>query len=96
MPIPALHIDNAGPEAPWLVLVHGMSQDHRVFDAQVTAFRRTHRVLLVDLPDHGLAADVGGPYGHVEMGGHVADALTDAGAAAVRFWGTHTGATLGL
>ncbi len=28
-------VSDAGPDGPWLTLVHGMSQDRRVFSAQV-------------------------------------------------------------
>lgn len=37
----------AAPEgAPWLVMVHGMSGDHRVFEAQAAFFRDRYRLLL--------------------------------------------------
>jgi pimeloyl-ACP methyl ester carboxylesterase len=82
--------------APWLVLVHGMSGDHRVFSAQVPAFQDRYRMLLVDLPGHGLSADVPGPFGHDELADHVQGALDAAGLARLHFWGTHTGAAIGL
>ncbi|MBT5809633.1 MAG: hypothetical protein HOI19_04625 [Rhodospirillaceae bacterium] len=69
-------IDHAGPTAPWLALVHGMAQDSRVFDAQVKAFRDRFRILLIDLPGHGLSADLPGPFGQAEMAGAVVAALT--------------------
>lgn len=39
----ALHeiIDDAGPGAPWLVMLHGVSQNRRAFSAQVPEFRKT-------------------------------------------------------
>ncbi len=87
----------AAPEgAPWLVLVHGLSGDHRVFDAQVRAFQDRYRLLLVDLPGHGLSAGVPGPYGHRELAGQVEAALDEAGLARLHYWGTHTGAAVGL
>lgn len=89
-------IDDAGPTAPWLALVHGMAQDRRVFDAQVSAFRDRFRILLIDLPGHGLSADLPGPFGQAEMAGAVVAVLDDLGKAEVHYWGTHTGATLGL
>jgi pimeloyl-ACP methyl ester carboxylesterase len=67
---------DAPGDAPWLVMVHGMSRYHRVFSAQVQAFRRDHRILLVDLPGHRLSSDIPGPYGHVEMAAHVDAAWT--------------------
>ncbi len=87
----------AAPEgAPWLVMVHGLSGDHRVFDAQVRAFRGRYRILLVDLPVHGLSAEVPGPYVHRELAGQVEAALDMAGLARLHYWGTHTGAAVGI
>jgi pimeloyl-ACP methyl ester carboxylesterase len=87
----------AAPEgAPWLVMVHGMSGDHRVFDEQVRAFRDRYQILLVDLPGHGLSAGVPGPFGHRELAGHVEAALDATGLASAHYWGTHTGAAVGL
>lgn len=48
------------------------------------------------MPGHGLSAGVPGPYGHRELAGHVRAALDDAGLARLHYWGTHTGAALGL
>ena len=89
-------VDDAGGSAPRLVMVHGMSQDHRVFSAQVQAFRDRYRLLLIDLPGHGLSADIEGPYGHLDMAGHVAAAITAAGALPCHYWGTHTGTSLAM
>ncbi|MDH3472524.1 MAG: alpha/beta hydrolase [Rhodospirillales bacterium] len=87
----------AAPEsAPWLVMVHGMSGDHRVFAEQVEFFRDRYRILLVDLPGHGLSAGVPGPFGHHELAGHVQAALGEAKLARLHYWGTHTGAAIGL
>ncbi len=85
---------NAG--APWLVMVHGMSQDHRIFSAQVTAFRDRFPILLIDLPGHGLSSELPGPYGHLELAAEVAEAIAVAGAAPCHYWATHTGTSLGL
>lgn len=88
--------DTAPPDAPWLVMVHGASQDHRVFDAQVAAFRDAYRVLLLDLPGHGSSAGIAGPFGTVEYAAAVRAALTVAGITNCHYWGTHTGAVIGL
>ncbi len=82
--------------APWLVLVHALSGDHRVFDQQVRAFEDRYRLLLIDLPGHGLSAGVAGPYGHGELAVHVRAALDAAGLTRLHYWGTHTGAAVGL
>ena len=86
----------AGAEAPWLAMVHGMSGDHRVFSAQVAAFKARCRIVLIDLPGHGLSHDVPGPFGHAEMVVHVAATLAEVGAEPCHYWATHTGTALGL
>ncbi len=88
--------EEKGAKGPWLVMVHGMSQDHRVFSAQVDAFKHHYPILLIDLPGHGLSSDMPGPYGHWEMAAQVAGAIEAAGAAHCHYWGTHTGTSLGL
>jgi 3-oxoadipate enol-lactonase len=92
----AIAIDALETNKPWLVMVHGMSQDHRIFSGQTEAFRSSHRLLLVDLPGHGLAGGVGGPFGHVEFAQHVSSVLDDHSVRDACYWGTHTGATVGL
>lgn len=87
---------DAGDDAPWLVLVHGMSQDHRVFSSQVAAFKDRYRILLVDLPGHGLSGDIPGPFDHNTLAAHVAAAMENAGVATCDYWATHTGTSLGL
>jgi len=89
-------IKDAGNGQPWLVMVHGMSQDHRAFSAQLETFKDQYRILLVDLPGHGLASGTGGLFGHVEMAAHVEHAIIANGADNVCYWGTHTEATIGL
>lgn len=86
----------AGPAAPWIIMVHGMAQDHRVFSSQVIAFKQSYRILLIDLAGHGLAKDVPGPYGHMEMMQHLRTALDTAAIGPAHFWATHTGTALGL
>ena len=89
-------IRESGADRPWLVMVHGMSQDHRVFSAQVDAFKAHYPILLIDLPGHGLSADLPGPFGHLEMAAQVAGAMTAAGVDRCHYWATHTGTSLGL
>jgi len=89
-------VAGAADSAPWLVMVHGMSQDRRVFDAQVAAFRARCRILLIDLPGHGLSAAIPGPFGPVELAAQVAGALEQAGVDRCHYWATHTGTALGL
>jgi len=86
----------AGETAPWMVMVHGMSQDHRVFSEQVSGFKDRYRILLIDLPGHGLSADIPGPFGHHEMAAAVGAAMKEAGVEQSVYWATHTGTSLGL
>ena len=89
-------INDANSEAPWLVMVHGMSQDHRIFDEQVAAFRSDYRILLIDLPGHGNATGIDGPFGHVEFAHHVHRKMRKHVSSPVHYWGTHTGTAAGL
>ena len=89
-------VAGAGADAPWLVMVHGMAQDRRIFLAQVAAFEQCYRILLIDLPGHGLSADIPGPFGHIELARHVGAAMEEAGISRCRYWATHTGTSLGL
>ena len=89
-------IDLAGDNAPWLVMVHGVSQDRRVFSAQVAHFRNDYRLLLIDLPGHGMSSDVSGPYELATFAAGIGAAVSRAGATRAHFWGTHIGAGAGL
>ena len=86
----------AGPVAPWLTLVHGASQDRRVFSAQREAFAAHFRLLLVDLPGHGGSAAMAGPFDPQAHARAVLAALDGNGVASTHYWGTHTGAAVGL
>ena len=89
-------VTDAGPKGPWLTLVHAASQHRGVFSAQVAAFRETFRLLLIDLPGHGLSASLPGPYGLEEYAASVKAAMSAAGVERTHLWGTHTGAGVGL
>ena len=95
---PARHetIATASPDAPWIVMVHGVSQDHRVFNRQVEAFQADYRLLLIDLPGHGLSSDMPGPYGLREFASSLDAVLLEQGIEKAHFWGTHLGAGAGL
>jgi len=91
-------VADASATAPWLVMVHGFSQDRRAFDAQRDAFRARYRLLLIDLPGHGASSAHPGPYGHAELAAAVDDvlgAVIDTSTPGA-FWGTHTGAAVAL
>jgi pimeloyl-ACP methyl ester carboxylesterase len=89
-------ISNAGKTGPWITMVHGASQHSGLFSAQVEAFRADYRLLLIDLPGHGRSSAVPGPYGLVEYARSALAAIRAAGIERTHFWGTHTGAGIGL
>jgi pimeloyl-ACP methyl ester carboxylesterase len=89
-------ITSAGDSCPWLVLVHGASQHGGLFSAQVDAFRASHRLLVIDLPGHGRSSNLPGPYGLAEYARSAMAAIEDAGVDVAHYWGTHTGAGIGL
>lgn len=52
-----------GPDdAPWLVCLHSLATDLRVWDLHVDRFSRTHRVLRPDLRGHGSTPPTDPPY----------------------------------
>ncbi len=91
-----LTVEKAQQEAEWLVLVHGVSQDHRIFDKQVEAFADRYRLLLIDLPGHGVSRAIPGPFGLPEYAEHICRAIRSVEAKRPHFWGTHLGASAGL
>jgi len=89
-------IATAGPTKPWLAMVHGASQHSGLFSAQVGAFQPNYRLLLIDLPGHGRSSHIPGPYGLAEYAQSVLAAIRAAKVERTHFWGTHTGAGVGL
>jgi pimeloyl-ACP methyl ester carboxylesterase len=89
-------IDAAPPGAACIALVHGVSQDHRLFDRQVDLLKSEYRLIAIDLPGHGLSADLPGPFGLQEYADSIFGALHEGGIAHCHFWGTHLGAGAGL
>ena len=77
-------------------MVHGMSQNHRVFSEQVCDFQDHYRILLIDLPGHGLSEKITGPFGHRELAEEVLAAIDEAGVSRTHYWGTHTGTAIGI
>ena len=82
--------------APWLTMVHAATHDRRYFSAQVRAFQKDYRLLLIDLPGHGKSAELPGPFGFEEYAASVLAAMDAAGVETTHYVGTHTGAAVGL
>lgn len=89
-------VDGAAAGAPVLVMVHGATQDRRTFAAQVPVLAPRFRVVLVDLPGHGDSSSLRGPYDFETHTGAVLAALDALGIERFHYFGTHTGAGVGL
>ena len=68
-----------GAHMPWLTMIHGFSQTHHYFSAQVPRFQQDFRLFLADLRGHGQSAAVEGPYGIEEYAEDIITSLDDAG-----------------
>lgn len=55
---PTLSIVERGKGDPALVLIHGLGQDHGVWDRVSSKLAGRHRLILVDLPAHGSSAAI--------------------------------------
>jgi pimeloyl-ACP methyl ester carboxylesterase len=62
----------------------------------VEAFQPDCRLLLIDLPGHGRSSTLPGPYGLVEYTRSTLAAIKAAKIERTHYWGTHTGAGIGL
>lgn len=83
-------------EGPWLTLLHGFSQSLRIWEPQVARLNHAFKLLRIDLRGHGHSSAPSGGYGPVEYAADVLGALDALGIGATHFWGTHTGAGVGL
>jgi 3-oxoadipate enol-lactonase len=54
--------DHGGADRPYLIALHALGADHRMWDEQVDLFSRTHRLLLLDARGHGESAAPDAPY----------------------------------
>ncbi|MCA2226239.1 alpha/beta fold hydrolase [Nonomuraea aurantiaca] len=64
------------PDAPALVLIHGLAASARSWDALVPLLAKSHRVIRIDLLGHGRSAKpAGGGYGMPEQGRRVGEAM---------------------
>ncbi len=64
------------PDAPALVLIHGLAASTRSWDALVPLLTKSHHVIRIDLLGHGRSAKpAGGGYGMPEQGRRVGEAM---------------------
>jgi 3-oxoadipate enol-lactonase len=63
--------DQAGAQAPWLVLSNSLGSDVSMWTAQVETFAASHRVLRYDTRGHGQSDAPAGPYALEQLTGDV-------------------------
>ena len=85
-----------GRQTSWLTMIHGFSQTHNYFSKQISKFQEDFHLFLADLRGHGQSVKAKGPYGIEEYADDIIAALDDAGIKKTHYWGTHTGAAIGL
>jgi 3-oxoadipate enol-lactonase len=92
-----LHAVVDGPEeAPPLVLGPSLGTDVGLFDAQVPAFARSHRLIRYDLRGHGGSEMVPGPCTIADLAGDVLALLDRLGVARFHYAGVSIGGAIGL
>jgi len=94
--IPYKVLRSADKEHPWIAMVHGVSQNQRLFNQQIAVFQEFYNLILIDLPGHGSASEMPGPFGMAEFAEHIEKCLIHANVHSCNFWGTHLGASAGL
>ncbi|WP_028451947.1 alpha/beta fold hydrolase [Chitinilyticum aquatile] len=81
---------------PWLVLLHGFGLNASYFKPQIAALEDDYRLLPLELRGHGHHARQPGPFGLEEYADDIEKTLADKKIIQARFWGSHTGAAVGL
>jgi pimeloyl-ACP methyl ester carboxylesterase len=77
-------------------MVHGFTQNCNYFSAQIPGFQKDFRILLTDLRGHGKSTSAAGPYGIEEYADDILMIIDEIGIEKAHYWGTHTGAAIGL
>lgn len=83
-------------EKETLTMVHGFTQNHRIFLKQKNHFKKKYNVFTPDLLGHGRKGDYTGPFGIEEYAEDILKSLDENNIHKTHFWGTHTGAAVGL
>jgi 3-oxoadipate enol-lactonase len=81
---------------PALIMVHGLTQNRKIFSKQVHHFKDKYHVVVVDLRGHGNSDMIDGPYGFEEYTDDLQELLKYKNIKNAVYWGTHTGAAIGL
>jgi 3-oxoadipate enol-lactonase len=83
------------PDAPAVLLVHGILTDHRIWDAIATRLVPQFRVVRYDLRGHGGSSAPPGPYTMAQLADDVPPLLDALGIARVHFIGSSLGGMIG-
>jgi pimeloyl-ACP methyl ester carboxylesterase len=89
-------IEKCSAESPWIIMVHGFTHNHVYFNKQIEHFQNAYKLLLVDLRGHGKSVNSTGPFGVEEYADDIEEVLAKLQINRFNFWGTHTGAAIGL
>ena len=81
---------------PWLTLLHGFSQDDSIFEQQQAAFASRYRIAALNLLGHGPHPRSASAYAITDYARDVLEQLDGRQIEQTHFWGTHTGAAVGL
>ena len=83
------------PDAPVLMLSNSLMSTHRMWDPQITAFTRKHRVLRYDTRGHGSSQTTPGPYSIELLAEDAASLIDNVVGGPVHFLGLSMGGMIG-
>lgn len=81
---------------PWLIMIHGFTQNHKVFDRQVADFKDKFNIILIDLRGHGGSDHIHGPFGIEEYTDDLESIVNHYSLNKFYCWDTHTGTAISL
>lgn len=81
---------------PWLTMVHGFSHNNSYFLEQGNYFSKYFNILMPNLMGHGERYLDNGPFGFEEYSEDIKGIIDELDISKTIFWGTHTGAAVGL
>ena len=91
-----INLVRTGPRGgPPLVLLHGLGLDLTLWDQQFLEFGRTHDVVAIDLPGHGLSSDLGSAPTLESLADAVAEVVKHLDAGPVHLVGISLGGMIG-
>jgi 3-oxoadipate enol-lactonase len=82
--------------APWLVLIHSLGTDMRLWDGQISALGKEYRILRYDIRGHGKSSAPKGPYTMDQLADDLLGLLAHFGVARAHVVGISLGALTAL